>query len=157
MQRVKSLCVAMSALTLCVGILPAQSTRDSSDILQLYRALSRAVEAGDVNGVMSVMDDSITVLVPGAPPIQGAAAYRTGLIPMFSTAEYRLRLAPPRRLQVAGPWAFVHYVGTFASVPKAGGDSAQAALRYVDILRRQRDGSWRLFLHSFQNDAAAKP
>lgn len=153
MHWMRRLSAAIGALTLSAGILSAQSSRDSLAIVQLYRDLPQAVAASDVDGIMSLMDDSITVLVPGVPPIEGPQAYRAGLAPMFSTAEVRLRLAMPLRLWIAGPLAFVHYTGVLVTIPKAAGDSVRSPLRYVDILRRQPDGSWRLFLHSFQNDA----
>src|SRR5687767_9389437 len=117
MSSARRVTVAMVALLLCAPVLSGQARSDSAAIRQLYRDWPRAVEAGNAVGFMAFIDDSITVLVPGAAPIQGAAVYRAGISSMFRSAAYRVRLEPPRRLQVAGSWAFVQYSGVLVTLP----------------------------------------
>jgi ketosteroid isomerase-like protein len=95
----------------------------------------------------------ITLLIPGAPPVHGVAAYRDALTPMFQGASYRAALTPPNKLEVAGPWAFAQYEGQVTPLPTGGGDSSTARNRYLDILRRQPTGTWRVYINSWQNDA----
>jgi len=141
--------------TACGGAPSATSwDADTSAIRQLYRDWPRTAEAGDAARYVRFLDDSVTLLIPSAAPIHGIPAYHDFLTPAFENATYRASLQPPTQLQVAGSWAFAHYRGQLTTLPRAGGDSSVARNRYVDILRRQPDGSWRVFLHSWQEDVA---
>ena len=132
---------------------PAHRTNEEAEVRQLYQELPRAIAASDLSRFASLLDDSITVLVPGAPPIHGAQAYRDGVTPLFAAASVRWSVSPPTLLQVADRLAVVSYSGELITTAKTDGTSTTARYRYVDILRRQSDGTWRLFVHSFQNDA----
>jgi len=125
-------------------------------IRQLYSDLPDAVERADVDGYLRLLDDSVTLLLPGAASMHGVAVVRTTLTGMFGAARYHAELEPPQQLEVAGSWAFVQYRGRFTTIPRAG-DSSVARNRYLDILKRQPDRSWRLFLHSIQPDGAPSP
>lgn len=147
---------AVVILTACRQAEPRVSfDADTAAIRQLYREWPKSVEAADAGQYVTFLDDSITLLIPGAPPVHGVAAYRDALMPMFQAASYRAALTPPNKLEVAGPWAFAQYEGQVTTLPTGGGDSSTARNRYLDILRRQPTGTWRVFIHSWQNDAPA--
>lgn len=127
---------------------------DTSAIRQLYRDWPRSVEAGDAARYVTFLHDSITLLIPGAAPIHGVSAYREFLTPLLQNATYRVSLESPAQLEVSGSWAFAQYRGQVVTFPRPSGDSSIARNRYVDILRRQSDGSWRVYLHSWHDDMA---
>ncbi len=143
----------VALLTSCAGAKQyARSDADVAAVRQLYRDWPRSVEASDAARYVSFLDDSITLLIPGVAAVHGIAAYRAALTPLFQSATYRVSLTPPKLLEVTGSWAFAHYEGQITTLPRAGGEVSIARNRYVDILRRQPDGTWRVFLHSWQND-----
>jgi uncharacterized protein (TIGR02246 family) len=130
------------------------SDADLAAIGQLYKQWPRAIEAADAAQYVTFLDDSITLLMPGAAAVHGVAAYRSLLTPLFQAARYRVALSPPNLLEVAGPWAFAQYEGEATTLSATGADSVTARNRYVDILRRQADGAWRVWLHSWHNAAS---
>lgn len=138
------------------GGAPARPDRaaDSAAIDAIYREAEAAVAAGNVDRYLAILDDSVAILGPGMPAARGRAAVREMLTGMFSSATYAAHLNPPR-LIVADSLAVAAYSGTFVSRPRAGGDSVVTRARYVDALRRQPVGGWRLLVHSFQPDAPA--
>ena len=129
---------------------------DTAAIRQLYRDWPRAIEAADAAQYITFLDDSVTLLMPGAARIRGIPEYQSVLIPLFQAARFRVALSPPTLLDVAGPWAYAQYEGEATTLSAAGADSFTMRNRYVDILRRQADGTWRVRLHSWHNapDAA---
>lgn len=131
------------------------SDADTAAIRQLYKAWPRAIEAADAAQYVTFLDDSITLLMPGAAAVHGVAAYRSVLTPLLQAARYRVALSPPTLLEVAGTWAFAQYEGEATTLSATGADSITARNRYVDILRRQGDGSWRVRLHSWHNAASS--
>ena len=130
---------------------------DTAAIRQLYRDWPRTVEAADADRYVTFIDDSITLLVPGAPAVHGVPTYRELVKRLLQGPRYRVLLKPANQLQVARPWAFAQYEAQVTTLSKVGGDSSTAHNRYVDVLRRQPNGAWRVYIHSWQNDAPAKP
>lgn len=148
------LTATLALLMGCAGVQRlSRSDADIAAIHELYREWPRSIDAADPAQYVSFLDDSITLLMPGMAPIHGIAAYRAVLVPLFQSATYHVSLNTPSLLEIAGPWAFAQYQGYFATLPKGGGDSSVTRNRYVDILRRQPDGTWRVFLHSWHTDA----
>ena len=157
-MRARILSLPIAVISVFAACRPAPRLATDADTLairQLYREWPRSAEAGDATRYITFLDDSITLLIPGAPPIHGVAAYRDMLAPFFQQATYHVTLTPPHQLQVAGSWAFVQYEGQLTTLPKTGRDSSTAGNRYLDILRKQPDGKWRVYVHSWQNDAPA--
>jgi ketosteroid isomerase-like protein len=150
------LAVALATVGCRGGADRSDSVSDSVAIRQLYSDLPGAVDRSDIDGYLRLLDDSVTLLLPGAASMHGVAAVRTTLAGMFGTARYHAVLEPPQQLEVAGSWAFVQYRGRFTTIPRVG-DSTVARNRYLDILQRQPDRSWRLLLHSMQADGAPSP
>lgn len=155
-MRIRSLWL-ISAVLVGAACAPPEgrtnSDADTAAIRQLYTDWPRTIEVSDVAQYLTFLDDSITLLMPGAVAVHGIAAYRSALTPLFQAARYRVALAPPTLLEVAGPWAFAQYEGEASTLSAAGADSIIVRNRYVDILRRQPDGTWRVRLHSWHNGA----
>ncbi len=130
---------------------------DTANIHQLYRTAPATVAAADVDAYLALVDDSVVLLGPGQPATRGKAAVRELLNGLFATGTYGAVLHAPRTLVIADSLAYSEYTGVFTARPKAGGDSVVSRNRYVDVLRRQPDGTWRLLVHSFHPDGPAGP
>jgi ketosteroid isomerase-like protein len=132
------------------AVTPRDSAADMAAINAIYVAGPASLVSEDVSAYLTVLDDSIAILLPSAPPIRGKATVRTVLEGMFATGSYSATLSE-RRVGIADSLAYAEYTGVFVTRPDKG-DSVVGHLRYVDVLRRQKDGSWRLFLHSAHPD-----
>ena len=140
----------------CAASVPTRDpAADVAAINAIYTAGPAAVTSEDVDAYLAVLDDSISMLFPAAPAVRGKAAVRTMLEGMFATGSYSAMLSE-RRMGVADSIAYAEYTGVFVSRPSQG-DSVVGLLRYVDVLRRQPDGSWRMLLHSAHPNGPATP
>jgi ketosteroid isomerase-like protein len=79
----------------------------------------------------------------GAPTVTGRPAIRQGYADRFAmgTATTAIR---SDELQLMGDWAFDRGTFTATMMPSGGGDSVTVEGRYLVILRKQADGSWKL-------------
>lgn len=150
-------CVSVLALLMsATRAAYSQSDGDTAAIRKLYREWPRTVEAADPDRYILFLDDSVTLFIPGAPVIRGRESYRDALEPLFENATYRVELSPPSMLEIAGSWAFAHYAGSITTIPKDGKPSSTAFNRYIDILRRQPNGEWRVYVHSWHANASPR-
>ena len=145
---------------LLLALLPGLSfaTDDAATIDKLYHDYRAAVEAGSLDGYVAVLDPQVRLLPPGAPPIDGADKYASFLEPVLSTADYRIDVVSHPEITVMGDVATAEYeyvVHLSLRDPKVGISepgaltSQRTYSRYLDVLRRQPDGGWAIWRHTW--------
>ena len=108
---------------------PDTAEADIEAIHALREAWVAADIASDLDGVMAVFTDDVVIMVAEVPTLIGKEAVRSWY-PLGYGGEYEMS---SDEVVVAGGWAFDQ--GTFTSDGEAG--------RYLGILQRQTDGSWK--------------
>ena len=135
-------------------------TENGSDIVEireLYRAWITAVESGDRDSYVSLLDENIRMIPPGAADVVGRDAYAEFLIPVFKNSEFSVTVLGDWDIEVLGDVALARYdyiierrlrgdVGRSDSrgAPNQLGSNSN---KYFDVLLRQRDGTWKVFRH----------
>jgi len=137
--------------------LAEQATTDRAAIKQLYATWLIAVEEGDRQQYVDLLDENITMIPPGAGDIMGRERYANFLIPVFENAEYKVKPVGDIDIQILGDIALVRYDYTIDITMKTGianiTDSAAAldkpvnSSKYHDVLLRQIDGGWKVLRH----------
>ena len=67
----------------------------------------------------------------------------------LTTASYS---EEAEEIEVAGDWAFSRGTYTFTGTKKAGGKPIQIIGKFIHILKRQPDGSWKLTRDCWNHD-----
>jgi uncharacterized protein (TIGR02246 family) len=115
-------------------------TEDERAIRALVETWMAASKAGDTKTVLGLMTDDVLFLVPGQPPF-GKEAFAAMAGSMKGVAmEGRSDI---QELTVLGDWAYLrNYIEVTATPP--GGAPIRRAGHTLTILRKERDGRWRL-------------
>ncbi len=140
---------------------------DKDAITQLYSLWQTAVENGDREGYVNVLDEQVTMIAPGAADIVGRDAYAKFLIPVFQHAEYRIETLGEIQIDLLGDYALVRY-DYIVHVSMAEGvgkiTDNQAALdqlvnkaKYLDVLKRQDTGEWKVYRHMWNEGPQDPP
>jgi len=107
----------------------------------MAREFAAGFNTGDVDRIMRFYGDTY-VDVNLRNPVQSWAERRAYYAKVIADGGLKVTVRPDE-IQVQGDFAFVR--GTIELVrAAAAGDSARAELRYLEIVRRQPDGSWRV-------------
>ena len=131
---------------------------DNSSIKKLYETWHNAVESSNIDGYINSLDKNITLIPPGGPIISGAENYREFLGPVFKSATYKIQDGE-YDIEVIGDIAIVRSRQTVYLTFKDNANQIQSegALQdkittsdYLDILKRQEDGSWKCLVHTWQ-------
>ena len=133
------------------------TSKDESDILKLYENWATAVENGDRQQYVNLLDESVVLIAPGAPDIVGRENYAKFLSPVFENATYKIEPQGKFDIELLGDFALVRYDYIVNIVIKDGVDTitnSDAALtqltnnsKYLDVLKRQNSGEWKVFRH----------
>ena len=145
--------LASATLLLAAACQPASETTDTASTeadIAAIRALqsdwNAAVEAGSVAGYLAVLDDEIELLPTDAPPINGKDGYGAMLDGVFAADTFEIEVVDAGTIDVAGDIGYARYDYIIHRTPKAEGAATVSSLRkFIDIMRRQPDGSWRVY------------
>ncbi len=134
------------------------NNKDNSLIKKLYETWHEAVESSNIDGYINSLDKNITLIPPGGPIISGAENYREFLGPVFESATYKIQDGK-YDIEVIGDIAIVRSRQTVYLTFKDNANKIQSdgALQdnittsdYLDVLKRQEDGSWKCLVHTWQ-------
>jgi ketosteroid isomerase-like protein len=157
-SRTLILATALMILSACTGANNPGKSAETEVIKQLYADYRAAVEAGSINGYISVLDPEVRLLPPGVDPIEGATNYAQFLEPVFASADYRIEVVSLPEISIEGDVATAEYeyIMHLQLKDSARGINQPGALtdqqtrsRYFDVLRKSPTGKWAIWRHTW--------
>jgi ketosteroid isomerase-like protein len=133
---------------------------DVAEIQALYATWREAVTTADIPMYVSVLDPAVRMIPPGAEVVDTKAKYEEFLQPVFKTATYRIQVDRYARVDVVGDYAVAEYDYTIyltlkdpnQKITEPGALTASVtATRYFDVLRKNPEGRWKIWRHTWQN------
>lgn len=116
---------------------------DVAQIRELYDEYAVAMDVGDFERWISLLADDCLQMAPDAPPRVGTEQLRAVYQPAFDQYNYdNIVYTEEVRVQILGDWAYAHSTYTFDMTPKEGGETMNLSGKFLEILKRQADGSW---------------
>jgi uncharacterized protein (TIGR02246 family) len=142
--------VLVFALLSCSG----EKGSDQEDVVAIREFLSHtgvAVNSGDVEAEVNRFTEDGIYMWPGRPSIEGHDSLRAWFRHRFSKVDVDLE-CKSLELRVCGDWAFERGVSVAQIMPKSGGEVSTVRGKYLNVLRKQADGSWRIARRIRNND-----
>ena len=131
-------CASHESMPEAVPDTPEERTAVRAAVERSLDALNR----GEVEAFVEMHADDAIVVPPGRPPRKGKAAIRQSMDELFQQwAVQETRTID--ELWISGEWAWLW--GTYDSTltPRLGGAALTERGMYIDVLRKQADGSWK--------------
>jgi uncharacterized protein (TIGR02246 family) len=129
--------------------------RDRDKIRSLSQEWLDAMQAKDIDRLLSMIVDDAVFLPPGSPPVRGRAEVSNMFRTFFSRCNPEQSVVI-EEIQVCGDSAFSWGAETTKATPVAGGPPLTMRGHSLSILRRQPDGSWK-FARGINNLALVTP
>lgn len=132
------------------GLLDEAATRESDlrridSLREEFLLLNRAKDAA---GVANLHADDVVLMVPNSEAVVGRDALQALLQRSYDSPDETSVDFSTEEVEVLGEWAFVR--GTYVQTGPA--DSG----KYLQILKRQPDGSWKYARNMWSSDHPAK-
>jgi uncharacterized protein (TIGR02246 family) len=166
--------VLHSSVLLCLGVLaagtackpqrgkaadagesvPSLSAADQAGIRSADSAFMAAANAGDADQVAEVYAEDGSVLAPNLPPQKGRDAVRAFWGGFLDAYTVRFEIASDT-IEGRGDLAYNQGHYRFTAVPKAKGAPGIADEgKFLEILKKQRDGSWKYVVDMYSSNLA---
>ena len=130
----------------------AQTPRDGQQaIRKAFDGAIAAVKRGDVETYLAFFanDAVLADMTAGQPPVIGKKALRPWITDFVSKYTFDWSDYKSEEIVTVGDLAFHRYTGTASFAPKSGGDVVRLQRRYIDSLRRDSRGQWRVWHHTW--------
>lgn len=117
------------------------------DVDQVYKVWDEyvvACHAGDLERWMDLWIDGGIQMPPDVPRRVGKDAIREGMRPGFEAFDMSDMVIETTEVRILGDQAYSHGTYTFDMTPKGGGKSMSLSGKFLDILERQPDSSWKI-------------
>ena len=154
MNRFSSLMVAAAvALTACQTGPASLSEADLAAIGEVRAAMVNASLTGDADAGAALYAEDAIQLPPNAPAVRGRAAIREADAALGALSTFELR---PEETWGVGDFAYDR--GTYSlSVQMPDTATYREVGKYLVLLRRQTDGSWKMTTAMWSSDAPPPP
>src|SRR6266496_4701730 len=150
---------ALTGVTLLLAACSPPQRSDAEPVTAAVNAISTryssALNAGDLDSWLSLWTDDGIQLPPGEPPVVGKDQIRArnqGLLDKFTVNLS----STSAEVGVAGDWAFDRGAYTATLTPKGGGRTIPIDGKYLTILKRQPDGSWKIHRDIFNSNVPSQ-
>jgi ketosteroid isomerase-like protein len=141
--------VAVLFLLGCATTSGGGSEADVEAIRDIWRIYSGARVAGDADVWLSLWDEEGIQMPPGAPA--RSKDVLDEVIPKaFAAGGVSSMNIYPEEINVAGGWAYTR--GTYDSERLVEGKAVRVDGKFLTILKRQPDGTWRIYRDCFNSN-----
>jgi len=111
-------------------------------ITAISASRAKAFNAGDAAGIAVHFTEDAILMAPGKPAITGRAAVQAYYQAIFD--EYNMRLESHYdEVYVSDGLAYGRGSAKVTLLPKKGGKALISTAKYLNILKKQADGSWK--------------
>ncbi len=124
---------------------------DITAINEIWTQYAATLTAGDLDLWISLWTDDGIRMAPDAPAVIGKEQIREAMKPAFDQMTLDVTIAN-KEVKVAGDWAFSRGTGILSTTPKKGGKTTKIDGKYLTILERQADGSWKIAIDCFNSN-----
>jgi uncharacterized protein (TIGR02246 family) len=117
---------------------------DVAQVYQLWNEVAAAAVDGDLERWIALWIDDGIQMPPGAPRRVGKAQIRRGMQPLFDDFDTVKMLIQPEEVRILGDRAYSQGTYELEIALKGGGESKRYSGKFLDILEKHIDGSWKI-------------
>jgi uncharacterized protein (TIGR02246 family) len=137
------LAAALALHPACSGQRPGDQKAATAAINDIWNRYSSSLNSGDIDRWMSLWADNGVQMPPNEPPVIGKEAIRARNKGVLDRFAFNITITNDE-VRVGGDWAFARGMYAATLTPKAGGAAVSIDGKYMTILARQPDGSWKI-------------
>lgn len=131
---------------------PIDVEADITAIKEIWNQYTFTCETGDLDRWISLWIDNGIQMPPDTPARIGKEQIRAEMKSLFDQFIIKIPITC-KEVRVAGDLAFSRGTYSISTTPKAGGETIKRSGKYLTILERQADGSWKIARDCFNFNA----
>ena len=119
-------------------------------VQDIWNKYSAAMNAEDSDLWISLWDENGIQMPPGTSA-RGKQVFEEAIRKVIEGAIFNMTIYP-EEITVAGDWGYSRGTYKDCRTPKAGGETVYIDGKFLTILKRQPDGSWKIFRDCFNSN-----
>ena len=129
---------------------------DVAQVYKLWNEYAAAANDGDMARWIALWINDGIQMPPGVPRRVGKEEIRKEMQPVFDLFDTSNMIIHTEEVRILGDRAYSHGTYTFEMAPKAGGDTIEVSGKFLTILAKQVDGSWKMAIdcHNYNAPSA---
>jgi len=120
----------------------ASEEKDIAAITAVSKARADAFNQGNAAGIAVHFAKDALLMAPDQPTLKGKAAVQSYYQRIFDEYDTRLK-SYYEEVKVSGPLAYGRGFAEVALIPKQGGQALTSTAKYINIMKREADGTWK--------------
>jgi uncharacterized protein (TIGR02246 family) len=129
---------------------------DVAQVYDLWNEVAAATNDGDMERWLALWIDDAIQMPPGAPRRVGKAEIRREMQPLFGLFDAVKMLIHIEEVRILGDWAYAHGTYEFKMAPREEGEARRHSGKFLDILEKQVDGSWKIAIDCHNYDTPSE-
>jgi uncharacterized protein (TIGR02246 family) len=121
-------------------------------IYELWNEYADSYSTGDFERWISLWIDDGIQMPPGVPRRMGKAEIRREMQPLFDLFNMSKMTIQTEEVRILGDQAYTHGTYEFEMTPKGGGTTKSYSGKFLDIVEKQADGSWKIAIDCFNSN-----
>ena len=117
----------------------------------IWTRYASSLNSGDLDSWLSLWTEEGVQLPPGEPPVVGKDRIRARNGAVLAKFTFNMRITN-EEVSAADDWAFARGSYTATLTAKEGGQTVPIDGKYMTILKRQSDGSWKIYRDMFNSN-----
>ena len=118
------------------------NSNDKDSIRAILTEYDQVCAVGDAAAYSAFFTDDAVFMPPNAPTIEGRPAIEDWANDTFEGVNIQL-VSKEAEIEITGDWAIVRGTYSITYTPEAGGESREEVGKWLVIMSRQPDGSWK--------------
>ena len=139
------LVITLAMLCFTLSCQEQDTEADIAAITALYDQYCLAANTNNLNLFISCWDDDAIRLEPDRSSIFGKEDIRAFFKVLYDQFNLNIVIYGDTEIQVSKDMAFGRGTATLSLTPKEGGPTTHFDVKWLDILKRQTDGSWKIY------------
>lgn len=132
-----------------------ETQKDSQFAAGLLEEYAEAVTSGDFERWISLWTEAGVQMAPDAPQRSSREEIRTAMEPFFDLYEHEMKV-DPRDVRLAADWGFVRGEYTHEARSKVGQEQSRRTGKFLTVVEKQSDGTWKIACDCFNYNAPAQ-
>lgn len=129
---------------------------DVAKVYQLWNEVAAAMNAGDMERWIGLWVDDGIQMPPNAPRRVGKMEIQRGMQSQFDLFDTTNMVVHTEEVRILGDRAYSHGTYEFELVPRGGGETKGYFGKFLDVLEKQIDGSWKIAIDCHNYDTPSE-
>jgi uncharacterized protein (TIGR02246 family) len=128
---------------------------DVAQVYALWTEYAAAANDKDLERWLDLWVDEAIQMAPGAPCRVGKAEIGQGMQALFDLGVRRM-VVQPEEVRILGNLAYTHGAYEFEMALNRGDETRRYSVKFLDILEKQIDGSWKIAIDCHNYDTPSE-